>query len=60
MTSMTLNQNKNEYLERLDMTYPNDKDSDSYKQEYYRHMQEKSEIEKLGKLKRKFNSLKEM
>ena len=33
------------------MTYPKDKDSDPYKQEDFRHIQEKPKIDKMGKLR---------
>ena len=42
---------QNEYLEKLNVTYCQYKDSDPYKQEYYRHMQEIPKIEKMGQLK---------
>ena len=35
---------QNEYLETLDMMYPQDKDYDPYKQEYYKQIQEKPKI----------------
>ena len=38
------------------MTYPQDEDSDPYKQEYYWHLEEKPKI-KIGKLKRELKFL---
>ena len=46
-----------EYLEKLVMTYLQDKDSYPCKQEYNRHMQEKPKKDKMGKLKRGINIL---
>ena len=37
---------QNEFLEKQEMIYPRDKDSEPYKQEYCRHMQEKPKIGK--------------
>ena len=39
------------------MTYPKDKDSDPYKEEDYRYIQEKPKIDKIGELKRELKLL---
>ena len=37
---------QNEYLDKFGMRYPQDKDCDPYKQEYYRQLQDKPKLEK--------------
>ena len=41
---------QHEYLDKLGMRYPQNRDCVPYKQEHYRQMQEKSKLDKMGTL----------
>ena len=45
------------YSDKLGMRYPQDEDSNPYKQEHYRQRQEKQKSEKMGKLQRELKFL---
>ena len=48
---------QNEYLNNLNITGPMDEDNDPYKRWDHRHIQEKTKIDKMGKLKREVEFL---